>query len=431
MGDIVNLTIHPLDKLEANITVPGDKSISHRSVMIGAIANGLTEINNFLPGEDCLSTVRCVRQLGIEVQELSPTHLRVTGRGPEGLTEPNDIMDAGNSGTTIRLISGILAGQDFFSVLTGDASIRRRPMARIADPLRQMGAQVWGRSEGRFAPLAIRGGQLRGINYSTPVASAQIKSAILLAGLYAQGETVVSEPALSRDHTEKMLQAFGASIQTHGLSTFIKPSSLTARPVIVPSDISSAAFFLVAGAIIPGSHLTVAKVGLNPTRTGILEVLEEMGANLTITNVTESSGELMGDITVHGQGLRGTVIGGDLIPRLIDEIPVLAVAAAAATGKTVIKDAAELKVKESNRLLAVATELARFGADVQETSDGLIIKGARHFTGAVCESYHDHRIAMACALMGLISSGPTTIRGAECIDISFPGFQSVLNSLYR
>ncbi|MCX5779800.1 MAG: 3-phosphoshikimate 1-carboxyvinyltransferase, partial [Firmicutes bacterium] len=269
-----------------------------------------------------------------------------------------------------------------------------------------------------------------GIEYVTPVASAQIKSAILLAGLFATGDTKVTEPALSRDHTEKMLQSFGAKIHTHGLSTMISASTLTAQSVVVPSDISSAAFFLVAGAIIPGSCITVTQVGLNPTRTGILEVLTAMGAQVSITNQQESSGELRGDITVAGQGLKGVVIGGDLIPRLIDEIPVLAVAAAAAQGTTVIRDAGELKVKESNRLQAVTTELTRFGADIRETDDGLIIRGRSGFTGSICETYHDHRIAMACALMGLIAVGPTTIRGSECIDISFPGFQSVLDSLY-
>lgn len=426
----MDMIIKPIKNLESTISIPGDKSISHRSVMIGAIAAGITDIDNFLPGEDCRSTVHCIRQLGIEVEEISPTHLQVKGKGAGGLTEPENYLDAGNSGTTIRLLSGLLAGQEFFSVLTGDASIRRRPMARVAEPLRQMGADVWGRNEGRYAPLAIRGGHLKGINYHTPVASAQIKSAVLLAGLYGDGETAVTEPASSRDHTEKMLQAFGANIQVDGLTTVVRASSLTARKVIVPGDISSAAFFLVAGAIIPSSRMTVKNVGLNPTRTGILDVLEEMGARITITNRQENSGELMGDITVEGQGLKGVIISGDLIPRLIDEIPVLAVASAVAEGRTIIKDATELKVKESNRLKAIATELTRFGADIQETDDGLIINGQRNFKGALCNSYQDHRIAMACALMGLLASGQTVVQGAECIDISFPGFQNILNSLY-
>ena len=427
----MEMIIKPLKTLHKTITVPGDKSISHRSVMVGAVAAGTTEIENFLPGQDCLSTVRCVRQLGIEVEELSPTHLQVFGKGLTGLSEPEDYLDVGNSGTTIRLISGILAGQDFLSILTGDASIRRRPMARVAEPLRAMGAQIWGRSEGRYAPLAIKGGPLKGIDYHTPVASAQIKSALLLAGLFADGETIVTEPALSRDHTEKMLRAFGANIQTDGLTTVVKADSLNAQKVIVPSDISSAAFLLVAGAIIPGSRITVNRVGLNPTRTGILDVLAEMGARISISNQFESSGELIGDITVEGHGLKGIEFGGDIIPRLIDEIPVMAVAAAAAEGQTIIRDASELKVKESNRLRAVATELTRFGVNIQETGDGLIINGGRSLTGAVCESYHDHRIAMACALMGLIAKGQTIVNNAECIDISFPGFQRILLSLYN
>ncbi len=427
----MDLMVNPLRPVTRTLSIPGDKSISHRSVMLGAIAAGVTSIDNFLPGQDCWSTVRCVKQLGVEVTELGPNQLQVHGRGLDGLQEPDDYMDVGNSGTTMRLLAGILAGQDFLSVLTGDNSIRRRPMARIAEPLRQMGARVWGRGNGRFAPLVTRGGHLRAIDYLTPVASAQIKSAILLAGLYGQGVTSVTEPALSRDHTEKMLAAFGANIKTDGLTTFIQPGPLTAQPIMVPGDISSAAFFLVAGAIVPGACLTVARVGLNPTRTGILDVLREMGAELTITNQTQSSGEPMGDITVSGQGLKGVNIGGSVIPRLIDEIPVLAVAAAAAEGTTVIRDASELKVKESNRLQAIATELKRFGANIDETEDGLVIKGGGNYEGAVCESYHDHRIAMACALMGLVANGPTIVHGAACIDISFPGFAETLASLYE
>jgi len=426
----MDLEVKPLPPVIKTISVPGDKSISHRAVMLGAIANGTTTIDNFLPGQDCWSTVRCIRQLGVEVKELAPTRLQILGRGLGGLSEPEDCLDVGNSGTTIRLISGILAGQDFLSVLTGDASIRHRPMARIAEPLRRMGAQVWGRENGRFAPLAIRGGHLQAIDYLTPVASAQIKSSLLLAGLFAQGVTSVTEPALSRDHSEKMLAAFGANIQTQDLTTFIQPGPLTAQPIIVPGDISSAAFFLVAGAIVPGATLTVRKVGLNPTRTGILDILEEMGANITISHQTRSSGETMGDITVTGDRLKGVGIGGGIIPRLIDEIPVLAVAAAMAEGTTIIRDAAELKVKESNRLQAIATELRRFGANIAETEDGLRIQGSSAFKGAVCESYHDHRIAMACALMGLVAQGQTLVHGAECIDISFPGFQDTLRSLY-
>jgi len=427
----MNLMVNPLQPVTRTLSIPGDKSISHRSVILGAIANGITSIDNFLPGQDCWSTVRCIRQLGVEITELAPNRLQVHGCGLDGLKEPDDYLDVGNSGTTMRLLAGVLAGQEFLSILTGDHTIRRRPMARIAEPLRQMGAQVWGRGNGRFAPLAIKGGHLRAIDYLTPVASAQIKSAVLLAGLYGQGVTSVTEPALSRDHTEKMLAAFGANIKIEGLTTSIGPGPLTAQPITVPGDISSAAFFLVAGAIVPGSCLTISKVGLNPTRTGILDVLREMGADITITNQSLTSGEPMGDITVSGHGLKGVSIGGSLIPRLIDEIPVLAVAAAAAEGTTIIRDATELKVKESNRLQAIATELRRFGVSIDETEDGLIIKGGRNYEGAVCESYHDHRIAMACALMGLVANGPTIVHGAECIDISFPGFESTLASLYE
>lgn len=427
----MNLMVNPLQPVTRTLSIPGDKSISHRSVILGAIANGITSIDNFLPGQDCWSTVRCIRQLGVEITELAPNRLQVHGCSLDGLKEPDDYLDVGNSGTTMRLLAGVLAGQEFLSILTGDHTIRRRPMARIAEPLRQMGAQVWGRGNGRFAPLAIKGGHLRAIDYLTPVASAQIKSAVLLAGLYGQGITSVTEPALSRDHTEKMLAAFGANIKIEGLTTSIGPGPLTAQPITVPGDISSAAFFLVAGAIVPGSCLTISKVGLNPTRTGILDVLREMGADITITNQNQTSGEPMGDITVSGHGLKGISIGGSLIPRLIDEIPVLAVAAAAAEGTTIIRDATELKVKESNRLQAIATELRRFGVSIDETEDGLIIKGGRNYEGAVCESYHDHRIAMACALMGLVANGPTIVHGAECIDISFPGFESTLASLYE
>lgn len=424
------MLVKPIKNLNHIIAVPGDKSISHRSVMLGAIADGHTTIENFLPGQDCQSTVRCMRQLGIEIDELSPTHLLVKGQGATGLSEPENFLDVGNSGTTLRLLSGLLAGQDFFSILTGDASIRRRPMARVVEPLQKMGARVGGRSGGQYAPLAIQGTRLHSVNYQTPVASAQIKSALLLAGLYADGETSVTEPALSRNHTEKMLRAFGADIETIGLTTLIKSSSLSACPVIVPGDISSAAFFLAAGAIIPGAKITVTRVGLNPTRTGILDVLAEMGAQIKVSNQMESSGEIMGDITVEGQGLKGINIGGAIIPRLIDEIPVLAVAAAFAAGPTVIRDAGELKVKESNRIRAIVAELTRFGVNLLETDDGLIIKGRRSYRGAVCESYTDHRIAMACALMGLLAEGQTIVRSAECIDISFPGFADILASLY-
>ncbi|CFY08766.1 3-phosphoshikimate 1-carboxyvinyltransferase [Syntrophomonas zehnderi OL-4] len=425
----MNLSIKKIKPFQAVIRVPGDKSISHRSVMIGSIANGITTVENFLPGEDCLSTVNCMRQLGVEIEALSPTALKIKGRGLHGLKEAGDYLDVGNSGTTIRLLSGLLAGQDFFSIITGDASIRRRPMARVAVPLRQMGAQIWGRDQDRLAPLAIKGEPLKAIHYQSPVASAQVKSAILLAGLYADGETSVTEPALSRDHTERMLAGFKGKIQVDGFTTVVSPGELTGQQVVIPGDISSAAFFLAAAAIIPGSRITIQDMGLNPTRTGILEVLAAMGAQIKIENERTVSGEILGDVSVVGQSLKAVEIGGDLIPRLIDEIPVLAVVGAMAEGQTVIRDAGELKVKESNRLRAMATELSRFGAEIRETEDGLLIKGAGKYKGAVCESYHDHRIAMACALMGLAADGTTEVKNSECINISFPGFLDCLAQL--
>jgi 3-phosphoshikimate 1-carboxyvinyltransferase len=426
----MDLTVNKIKPFRSVISVPGDKSISHRSVMIASIANGVSTIDNFLPGEDCLSTVRCMRQMGVEIEEITVSSLKVHGRGLHGLQEAGDYLDVGNSGTTIRFLSGLLSGQKFYTVLTGDASIRRRPMGRVVNPLRQMGAQIWGRDGNRLAPLAIRGSHLQGIHYNSPVASAQVKSALLLAGLYAQGETSVTEPSQSRDHTERMLAGFGGNIKTDGLTSFIRSGELTGQQVLVPGDISSAAFFLVAAAIIPEAKITVKDLGLNQTRTGILEVLEAMGADIDIDNRRTVSGEELGDVTVTGQELRGIEFGGELIPRLIDEIPVLAVAAAFAEGRTVIRDAQELKVKESNRLEAVATELKRFGADINETDDGLLIRGGRKpYTGAVCESYHDHRIAMASALMGLASTGRTTVHNAECINISFPGFPELLSEL--
>lgn len=426
----MDLKIKPIKPFRTVLSVPGDKSISHRSVMIAAIANGVSTIDNFLPGEDCLSTVRCMRQLGVNIEELAPARLRVHGCGLHGLQEAKDYLDVGNSGTTIRFLSGLLAGQAFFSVLTGDASIRRRPMGRVVTPLRQMGAQIWGRDGDRLAPLAIRGSNLQGIHYDSPVASAQVKSAVLLAGLYARGETSVTEPAQSRDHTERMLAGFGADIKTDGLTAVIRSGELTGQQVLVPGDISSAAFFLAAAAIFPGAQITVRNLGLNPTRTGMIEVLEAMGAIIAIDNRRTVSGEELGDVTVTGAELKGMQIGGEIIPRLIDEIPVLAVVAARAQGQTVIRDAQELKVKESNRLQAIATELRRFGADINETEDGLLIKGGRKlYTGAVCESYHDHRIAMAGALMGLVAEGNTTVHHAECINISLPGFAQLLTGL--
>lgn len=425
----MDLCVTKAKGLQGEIDIPGDKSISHRAVMFGALAEGETVITNFLPGADCRSTIDCFRRLGIEITETT-TEVRVNGGGLQGLQEPDDVLDVGNSGTTLRLISGILAGQDFYSTLTGDASIRTRPMGRVADPLRLMGAQIWGRQSGKLAPLAIQGRPLTAIRYTLPVASAQVKSAILLAGLYASGTTVVEEPEASRDHTERLLRYFGVKVERQGKTISVDGhQKLQGRAVAVPGDISSAAFFLVAGSIVPNSRLLLKNVGVNPTRDGILEALLKMGAQIDIINPREACGEPVADLLVTSSSLRGIVVEGDLIPRLIDEIPVLAVAAACAQGETVIRDAAELKVKESNRIATVIKELSKFGVVIQELPDGMVITGQPGLQAAICESYHDHRIAMAMAVAGLVAQGCTQIKGAECIDVSFPGFAALLERI--
>ncbi|WP_027352026.1 3-phosphoshikimate 1-carboxyvinyltransferase [Desulfotomaculum nigrificans] len=426
----MELTINQIKQLKGETAVPGDKSISHRAVMLGALARGTTRVENFLTGEDCLSTVRCFRALGVPVEGPDNGCLTIQGVGLNGLQEPVTILDAGNSGTTTRLMLGILAGQSFCSIITGDASLSRRPMARVTTPLAGMGAKFIGRDNNNLLPLAIRGGQLKPLNYQSPVASAQVKSAILLAGLFAQGETSVTEPTISRDHTERMLKSFGADIKQEGTTVTIKGRpELKGRQVVVPGDISSAAFLMVAAAILPGSEVTIRGVGVNPTRDGLLEVLKNMGGQVELLNLRDQCGEPVADIRVKGSDLQGTEISGNLIPRLIDEIPIIAVAAACARGTTVIRDAAELKVKESNRLATVAGELTKLGAAVEELPDGLIIKGGKPLTGAVVDSHGDHRIAMAMAVAGLAARGRTVIKEAQCIPVSFPGFADALKSL--
>lgn len=427
----MDIQIKPARALRGTVAVPGDKSVSHRAVMLGALAQGETVIENFLPGEDCLSTIDCFRKLGVEITGPEERFVRVRGRGLEGLEEPRDILDAGNSGTTMRLILGILAGQSFFSVITGDASLCRRPMARVTRPLCLMGARIEGRQNGDLAPLAVRGGALKPINFTSPVASAQVKSAVLLAGLFADGETTVTEPHRSRDHTERMLRHFGAEVEVSGNTVRIKEHPrLVGRKVTVPGDISSAAFLMVAASAVPGSDLTLTGVGINLTRSGIIDVLLMMGACIELLNSREEGGEPVADIRVrYTGGLSGISVGGEMIPRLIDEVPALAMAAALAEGKTVIRDAAELKVKESNRIATVAGLLAGFGADVEELPDGLLVRGGRPLRGCVCESHGDHRIAMAAAVAGLLAGGETVVRGAECIDVSFPGFPHVLKNI--
>lgn len=421
------MQITPVQHLSGTITVPGDKSISHRAVMLGALSTGKSRVTGFLMGDDCLSTIRCFRQMGVPI-ELSDTELMIHGVGLHGLTCPKDVLYAGNSGTTTRLICGILAGQSFTSTLDGDSSIRRRPMGRIIAPLSQMGANIQG-LDGNFCPLTIEGSALHGISYTMPVASAQLKSSILLAGLYAEGETSIIEPAPSRDHTERMLRAMGCSVTTEGARVKIKPSdTLHAFDISVPGDISSAAFFLVAGLILPNSEILIQNVGVNPTRTGILDVLRAMGGNIEAVNCRDKD-EPVCDLLVRSSRLHGTEIGGEIIPRLIDELPVLAVAAVFAEGKTVIKDAQELKVKESNRIAAMVTELMKTGAEVEETPDGMQITGGMKPHGAAFQTYGDHRIAMSMAVCALGCQGASEIDLPESVNISYPGFFDTLTSL--
>jgi 3-phosphoshikimate 1-carboxyvinyltransferase len=427
----VNLRITPVDRLAGEIEVPGDKSISHRAALFGALAQGRTEISGFLEGEDCLNTLHAIRALGVEVTRKGEGRYLVDGAGLTGLTEPDNVIDYGNSGTGARLLLGVLAGQPFTTVLTGDDSLRRRPMARVTEPLVRMGATVVGRDGGRRLPLAITGRRpLKALAYRSPVASAQVKTALLLAGLWADGPVTVEEPVLSRDHTERMLRGFGARLEVApGRVTITPGAPLTGQPIAVPGDISSAAFFLVAAAIVRDGRVTIRNVGVNPTRTGILDVLAAMDARVRDTAQPAGAGEPAGDLAVTSGRLIGAEIGGALIPRLIDEVPVLAVAACLADGVTRIRDAAELRVKESDRIRTVATELAKMGARITEQADGLEIQGGARLTGARVRSGGDHRMAMALAVAGLVADGPTLIEDSDCIATSFPGFADLLNRL--
>lgn len=417
--------------LKGEVTIPGDKSVSHRSVMFGAIAKGTTEIQNFLQGADCLSTIACFSSMGVAIENNGDTVL-VHGNGMRGLKKPDSILDCGNSGTTTRLISGILAAQDFTVTLTGDESIQKRPMKRIMTPLSLMGAQIRSIHDNGCAPLEITGSSLHGIHYQSPVASAQVKSAILLAGLYADGETRVTEPYLSRNHTELMLSRFGADVHTEDTTAVIRTASeLFGQQIFVPGDISSAAFFLAAGLITPNSEILVRNVGINPTRDGILHVFRDMGADITMLHVKDDGGEPTADILVRSSSLHGTVIGGSIIPTLIDELPVIAAAACFAHGDTIIRDASELKVKESNRVEVMVRNLSAMGAHVEETEDGMIIHGGRPLHGAVIDSRLDHRIAMTFAIAAGLADGVTEILGAECVNISYPGFYTDLQRLMQ
>lgn len=415
--------------LRGEVTVPGDKSISHRSVMFGAIAKDLTEIDGFLQGADCLSTISCFERMGVSIENRGERVL-VFGNGMHGLKEPDGVLDCGNSGTTTRLLSGLLSAQPFCVTLTGDESIRKRPMKRIITPLSQMGASIKSVNDNGCAPLFIEGQRLHGISYQSPVASAQVKSAVLLAGLYAEGETRVTEPYLSRNHSELMLAHFGADVRTEGTTAVLRPArELFGQKISVPGDISSAAFFIAAALMVPGSELLIRNVGINPTRDGILTVCRSMGADIEILNPSAGSGEPVADLLVRHSSLHGTEIGGAVIPTLIDELPVIAAMACLADGKTVIRDAAELKVKESNRIAVMTEGLSAMGARVEETADGMIIHGGSPLHGAVIDSRKDHRIAMTFAVTALAASGQTEILDADCVSISYPGFYGDLKRL--
>jgi 3-phosphoshikimate 1-carboxyvinyltransferase len=419
--------------LRGEVAPPGDKSISHRAVILNSVAQGRAKIGNFSPGEDCLATVACLRELGVEITEKSRGTLIVTGVGEKGLKEPEDVLNVGNSGTTIRLLAGLLASQTFLSIITGDESLRSRPMARVIHPLRLMGAQFWGREGDSLAPLVIKGGQLHGIEYRLPVASAQLKSAILIAALFAQGETTVEEPAPSRDHTERMLRAMGADLQSDGSKITLapKPTSLLALDLDIPGDISSAAFWIVAGAIHPNAKIRITNAGNNPTRMGIIEVLSDMGAKVRIENERIAGGEPVADITVESSHLVGKQIEGSIIPRLIDEIPLIALAGCVARGTTIIRDAAELRVKETDRIAAVVEELSKLGAEIEELPDGMVIHGGKTLQGAECSSHYDHRLAMTLGIAALIARGETVIHDAEVVAVSYPAFWQELERLTR
>jgi 3-phosphoshikimate 1-carboxyvinyltransferase len=432
-----SLTVHPPAgvSLQGTLQIPGDKSISHRALMLGALAEGETTIQGLLLGEDPRSTAACFTAMGAQISELNTQLVTVTGIGLGQLQEPENVLDAGNSGTTMRLMLGILASHpDRFFTITGDDSLRSRPMSRVVNPLTEMGAQIWGRRNNALAPLAVRGRELQPIHYHSPIASAQVKSAVLLAGLMTYGRTTVTEPALSRDHSERMLRAFGAHIDVDpetNSATVTGYPTLTGQQVIVPGDISSAAFWLVAGAIVPDSELYIENVGVNPTRTGILVALELMGADITLENQREVAGEPVADLRVKHSNLKACEISGDLIPRLIDEIPILAVAAVFAHGTTIIKDAAELRVKESDRLQVMAAALTKMGAKITELPDGLEITGNGALVGAELDSFTDHRIAMSLAIASVMAKGQTTIHRAEAASISYPTFFDSLRSIVK
>jgi len=429
-------TIKPCPRLEGEVALPGDKSISHRAAILNSLAGGKAEIDNFAPGADCLSTVRCLKALGVRIGRKggadSPTIL-VSGTGAGGLKEASNVLDAQNSATTMRLLGGLLASQPFLSIITGDTSLRNRPMGRLIEPLRLMGAEVWGRGRDSLAPLVIKGKKLRGIDFTLPVPSAQIKSAILLAGLFARGNTVLYQTIPSRDHTERMLRKMGATLESQGNSISLLPlsSHLTSLNLRVPGDISSAAYFLVAAAIHPNARIVIKDCGINPTRTGIIDILLAMGAKLRIDHERLEAGEPLANIVIESSDLKGIEVGGDIIPRLIDEIPVLAVAGCVAKGKTVIRDAGELRVKESDRIATVVNELSRLGARIEPLPDGMVIYGGRRLSGAEVDSHLDHRLAMSLAVAGLVAKGETVIKRARAAQVSYPAFWQTLQQVVK
>ncbi|MGA4516023.1 3-phosphoshikimate 1-carboxyvinyltransferase [Solibacillus silvestris] len=417
--------------LRGDITVPGDKSVSHRSVMFGSIAEGKTTVSGFLLGEDCLRTIDCFQKLGVDI-EVNGTDVTINSPGIDGWTEPKEVLYTGNSGTTTRLMLGLLSGTKLHTIMTGDASIGKRPMRRVADPLRLMGAQIAGRDNGQYTPLAIQGGPLKAIDYKMPVASAQVKSAILLAGICAEGTTVVREEEISRDHTERMLRQFGATVTVEdGVVSLQGGQTLTGTHVNVPGDISSAAFFLVAGAIAKNSKIVLKNVGVNETRDGILEVLQKMGAKMMVAIDDENAAEPTATITIETSDLKGTTVEGAIIPRLIDEIPIIALLATQAAGKTIIKDAEELKVKETNRIDAVVNELKKLGANIEATDDGMVIEGPTPLHGGSLRTYGDHRIGMMGAIAALIADGEVELDDADCIAVSYPTFFDHINNILK
>lgn len=425
--------IRPAAALAGTVEVPGDKSLSHRSIMLAGLADTPVVVNHFLPSEDCLSTMACMKALGVKVETGSGGQVVVQGRGLFGLKEPDNVLDAGNSGTTLRLLCGILTGQPFFSVLTGDDSLRRRPMARVIAPLMMMGGRITGRENSRYAPVAIEAAEsLHGISYNMPVASAQVKSALMFAALYASSPTILTEPYPSRDHTERMFAQFGVGIVRDGLTVTVRPVSALKAPksIEIPGDFSSAAFLLVAATIIPGSEILLTNVGINHTRTGLLDVLTQMGADIKIVNERLSGEEPVADLRVRSAVLKGVSVNSEMIPRLIDEIPVLAVAALFAKGQTLIQGAEELRVKETDRLRAMASELVRMGGKVEERPDGLLIEGSCLLHAADCLTYADHRVAMALTVAGMAAGG-VSLDDPDCVNISFPGFFEIMEECRR